>query len=197
MSDRIKEINNYGYDDNSNCTSINGTEYGYDGLNRLTSVKFSGGTISYSYRKDSKLSEVEYPNGMTTTYDYDEVGRLISKQTTLGNGTVVAGYSYQLDKVGNITEQTTACVPSRSLFVLSLGFHEQLIGLTILQLVGNVNFETNIAVVGTTNALSIQKDVGSQHDTFEIEQNAFTSFRSIWRDGLFIPPRTYFFKTAC
>ncbi len=100
-------INNYGYDENSNCTSINDTEYGYDGLNRLTSVKFSGGTISYSYRKDSKLSEVEYPNGMITTYDYDEVGRLISKQTALSNGTVVAGYSYQLDKVGNITEQTT------------------------------------------------------------------------------------------
>lgn len=101
------QINNYGYDENSNCTSINGTEYGYDGLNRLISVTFSGGTISYSYRKDSKLSKVEYPNGMTTTYDYDEVGRLISKQTTLSNGTVVVGYSYQLDKVGNITEQTT------------------------------------------------------------------------------------------
>ena len=70
-------------------------------------MKFSGGTISYSYRKDSKLSTVTYPNGMTTTYDYDEAGRLISKQTTLSNGTVVAGYSYQLDKVGNITEQTT------------------------------------------------------------------------------------------
>jgi RHS repeat-associated protein len=101
------QVNNYGYDENSNCTSINDTEYGYDGLNRLTTVKFSGGTISYNYRKDSKLSKVEYPNGMTTTYDYDEVGRLISKQTTLSNGTVVAGYSYQLDKVGNITEQTS------------------------------------------------------------------------------------------
>ena len=44
---------------------------------------------------------------MTTTYGYDEVGRLTSKQTKLSNGTVVAGYSYILDKVGNITEQTT------------------------------------------------------------------------------------------
>ena len=99
--------NNYTYDKNGNCTSINNTEYSYDGLNRLTSVKFSGGTISYSYRKDSKLSMVEYPNGMTTTFDYDEVGRLTSKQTKLSNGTVVAGYTYKLDKVGNITEQTT------------------------------------------------------------------------------------------
>ena len=99
--------NNYTYDKNGNCTSVNDTQYDYDGLNRLTSVKFSGGTISYSYRKDSKLSMVEYPNGMTTTFDYDEVGRLTNKQTKLSNGTVVAGYSYILDKVGNITEQTS------------------------------------------------------------------------------------------
>ncbi len=99
--------NNYSYDENGNCTSVNGTQYSYDGLNRLTSVSFSGGTINYTYRKDSKLEKVEYPNGMTTTYGYDEVGRLTSKQTKLSNGTVVAGYSYILDKVGNITEQTT------------------------------------------------------------------------------------------
>ena len=99
--------NGYAYDDNGNCININGTEYGYDGLNRLTSVSFSGGTINYTYRKDSQLDKVEYPNGMTTSFGYDEVGRLTSKQTTLSNGTVVAGYSYTLDKVGNITEQTT------------------------------------------------------------------------------------------
>ena len=101
------QVNNYSYDKNGNCTNVNNTEYSYDGLNRLTSVTFEGQTITYTYRKDSKLSKVDYPNGMATTYGYDKVGRLTSKQTTLGNGTVVAGYSYVLDKVGNITEQTT------------------------------------------------------------------------------------------
>ena len=98
--------NSYRYDKNGNCTSINNTTYEYDGLNRLTKVTFSGKSIKYSYRKDSKLDKVEYPNGMKTSYGYDEVGRLTSKQTTLSNGTVVAGYSYKLDKVGNILVQT-------------------------------------------------------------------------------------------
>ena len=98
--------NSYSYDKNGNCTSINGTTYTYDGMNRLTSVKFSGKTITYTYRKDSQLEKVEYPNGMTTTYGYDTVGRLTSKKTKLSNGTVVASYSYTLDKVGNITSQT-------------------------------------------------------------------------------------------
>jgi len=99
--------NSYTYDDNGNCTSVNNTTYGYDKLNRLTSVKFSGKTITYSYRKDSQLSEVSYPNGMTTSFGYDAVGRLTSKKTTLSNGTVLASYSFEFDKVGNITKQTT------------------------------------------------------------------------------------------
>ena len=98
--------NTYSYDKNSNIKSINNTSYNYDGLNRLTSVTFSGKTITYTYRKDSQLQKVTYPNGMTTEYGYDAVGRLTSKTTKL-NGTVVAGYSYTLDKVGNITNQTT------------------------------------------------------------------------------------------
>ena len=44
---------------------------------------------------------------MTTTFGYDTAGRLTSKATKLSNGTVIASYSYTLDKVGNITKQTT------------------------------------------------------------------------------------------
>ena len=99
--------NSYDYDKNGNCLSVNDTEYDYDGLNRLTSVTFNGKTINYTYRKDSQLSKVTYPNGMTTEYGYDTVGRLTNKKTKLGNGTVVASYSYELDKVGNIVSQTT------------------------------------------------------------------------------------------
>ena len=98
--------NTYSYDKNGNRTSVNNTTYTYDKLNRLTSVTFSGKTINYTYRKDSKLLKVTYPNGMTTEYGYDAIGRLTSKKTKLGSGTVVASYTFTLDKVGNITKQT-------------------------------------------------------------------------------------------
>ena len=111
----------YYYDNNNNVTEVdypNGSRvfYSYDGLNRMKSVEWNmvcsdgsktGGGITYTYRKDSKLDRVEYPNGMTTEYGYDAIGRLTSKTTKLSNGTVVAGYTYILDKVGNIMEQTT------------------------------------------------------------------------------------------
>lgn len=99
--------NSYTYDNNSNCLSVNNTSYTYDNADRMKTVKFNGKTITYTYRKDSKLSKVSYPNGMTTTFGYDDVGRLTSKKTTLSNGTIVASYTFTLDKVGNIVSQTT------------------------------------------------------------------------------------------
>ena len=104
--------NSYQYDKNGNCIRMDCSDYStiyeYDGLNRLTlvAVGTGNGAIEYNYRKDSQLSYVTYPNGMRTDYSYDAVGRLTGKKTTLSNGTVVAEYSFTLDKLGNITEQT-------------------------------------------------------------------------------------------
>lgn len=100
------QSNNYEYDNVNNCTRINDVFYDYDGLNRLTSINFNRySNISYDYRLDGQLSSIQYPNGMTTQYGYDEVGRLISKSTTLGDGTVIADYSFTLDNAGNVIEQ--------------------------------------------------------------------------------------------
>ena len=98
--------NTYEYDDNGNCIKINNTTYEYDKLNRLKYVNFNSKTITYNYRNDSQLSSIDYNGTMTTTYGYDDAGRMISKKTKLSNGTVIASYSYELDKVGNIIEQT-------------------------------------------------------------------------------------------
>ena len=100
----------YEYDDNSNVTKVNNTEYDYDALNRLTSVTFNGRTITYTYRKDSKLSTVDYNGVMTTTYGYDNAGQMTCKTTKLKSGKVIASYKFDgddgLDKVGNIKKQT-------------------------------------------------------------------------------------------
>ena len=101
----------YEYNDNNSITALtypsgNKVKYEYDKLNRMTKViDWKGNTVTYTYRKDSKLSRVDYSNGMSTVYQYDNVGRLIDKTTTLSDGTVIAGYSFELDKVGNIVSQ--------------------------------------------------------------------------------------------
>ena len=101
----------YEYNDNNSITGLtypsgNKVKYEYDKLNRMTKVTdWKGNTVKYTYRKDSKLSQVDYSNGMSTVFQYDNVGRLIDKTTTLSNGTVIAGYAFELDKVGNILSQ--------------------------------------------------------------------------------------------
>lgn len=100
----------YKYDNNSNVKKVNNTEYDYDALNRMTTVKFNGRTITYTYRDDSQLSTVDYNGVMTTTYGYDSAGRMTSKTTKLKSGKVIASYKFDgdddLDKVGNIKKQT-------------------------------------------------------------------------------------------
>ena len=101
----------YEYDKNGNVTMMKypggkNVSYSYDNLNRLKSVTdWNSNTISYIYRKDSKLSSVTYPNGMTIAYSYDSAGRQTEKITKRGNSSVIASYSFTLDKVGNITSE--------------------------------------------------------------------------------------------
>ena len=109
----------FAYDDNGNCTAMHYSTYSYDGLNRLTKilewVDYNTVEINYTYRKDSQLEKVDYPNGMTTTYGYDDAGRMTSKTTKLktynGSEQILAAYQVELDKAGNIVKQTTLVDP--------------------------------------------------------------------------------------
>ena len=102
----------YSYDDNGNVTALTYPDgktvrYEYDGLNRLNAMTdWKGRTIRYSYDRDSRLTRTDYPNGMYTAYTYDAGGRLAQKKTVLPNGTTVAGYDFEFDKLGNIVKQT-------------------------------------------------------------------------------------------
>ena len=102
----------YSYDDNGNVTALTYPDgktvrYEYDGLNRLTAMTdWKGQTIRYTYDRDSRLTRTDYPNGMYTAYTYDAGGRLTEKKTVLRDGTDVAGYGFEFDKLGNIVKQT-------------------------------------------------------------------------------------------
>jgi RHS repeat-associated protein len=93
---------------NANGVSI---DYGYDALNRLSSVKdnnltsLNGGLTNYTYDDVGNLQSYQYPNGVTTSYAYNSLNRL----TTMTVGTQassLASYSYTLGAAGNRTAVT-------------------------------------------------------------------------------------------
>ena len=93
------------YDQNVNLTSLTHTNgvsatYGYDDLNRLTSVvdaNLAGaGTATYTYDTANNLGTVTYPNGIHTGFTYDQLNRVSTAVSQ------VAGYSYQRGPTGNL-----------------------------------------------------------------------------------------------
>jgi RHS repeat-associated protein len=101
----------YTYDTAGNVASIqssnaNGASvsYTYDNLNRLSTVVDNNlpvgqNTTQYAYDPASNLATVTYPNGLSSTFNYDDLNRLKS----------VNGYQYTLGPTGN---RTTATEPS-------------------------------------------------------------------------------------
>jgi RHS repeat-associated protein len=100
---------NYAYDGAGRVTSIassnpNGASvsYAYDDLNRLNTVVDNrlGTTTTYTYDAASNVSTATYPNGLQSTFTYDQEARL----TALSAPT--ASYSYQLGPTGLRTQAT-------------------------------------------------------------------------------------------
>jgi len=73
--------------------------YGYDALNRTTSVTFPDQTISYTYdsgaNQKGRLTEVTDASG-STSWSYDTHGRVLSRQQSMGI-TKTLGYAYDSD----------------------------------------------------------------------------------------------------
>jgi RHS repeat-associated protein len=84
----------------SNHTNGVSATYGYDDLNRLTSVvdaNLAGaGTTAYTYDTANNLGTVTYPNGIHTGFTYDQLNRVSTAVSQ------VAGYSYQRGPTGNL-----------------------------------------------------------------------------------------------
>ncbi len=78
-------------------------QYAYDALNRMISViDWLGNETNYSYDSAGNLCTTTYPNGTVMTYVFDSAGRITGLANEAPDKSVIAGYSYTLDKVGNI-----------------------------------------------------------------------------------------------
>lgn len=77
------------------------TSYGYDDLNRLTSVADTNlagsNTTTYTYDNASNVGSVTYPNGVKAQFTYDTLNRVSSLDSQ------VSGYTYQRGPTGNQT----------------------------------------------------------------------------------------------
>ena len=79
-------------------------DYGYDDMGRLISVTDSEGTTIYTYDAVGNRATTEYPNGLTTTYEYNENNVLISQVTTNEDGDVLQSFEYT---IGDNNERLT------------------------------------------------------------------------------------------
>ena len=102
----------YGYDKASNRNSMTdpqsiATTYGYDVLNRLSSLTYNGQTPNYTFGYDplSRRNSLTRPNGINTTYGYDSMSDLLSVLHKLGT-TTLDGATYTYDQAGNRKTRT-------------------------------------------------------------------------------------------
>jgi RHS repeat-associated protein len=109
-------ITTYAYDAGGNRTQVGvGTvpnvapvapaaTYTYDVLNRPTGVTDGAVTASYGYNAVNKLISRTLPNGVTTTYQYNDLDRL-TRLTDAKGAMVIADQQYQQDAAGRITQK--------------------------------------------------------------------------------------------
>lgn len=103
----------YGYDAASNRKTMTdpqnlNTAYGYDTLNRLSTLAFNGQSPAFAFGYDalSRRTSLTRPNNVSTTYGYDAVSRLLSVLHKDAGGTVLDGATYTYDSAGNRLTRT-------------------------------------------------------------------------------------------
>ena len=100
----------YDYNDGYQLSKISidnqDISYGYDKQGRLISVTDSKGTTKYAYDENGNRKSTTYPNGLVTTYEYNNINALVKQVTKNKNGTVIASYEYEIGKNGERTKVT-------------------------------------------------------------------------------------------
>jgi RHS repeat-associated protein len=81
--------------------------YIYDGKNRLTQITDPVfGQFGFKYDPMDRRTELSYPNGIKTSYQYDRAYRLTAMVAKDGPGNVLDAWSYTYDRVGNRLSRT-------------------------------------------------------------------------------------------
>lgn len=98
----------YSYDDAGRLTSLKTpygtTAYEYDILSRLTRVTDKEGRkTTYTYDANGNRTSMTYPNGLVTTYTYNQSNRLTAEKVVGKNNRTVIEYVYTLGKAGERT----------------------------------------------------------------------------------------------
>nr|WP_320050524.1 RHS repeat-associated core domain-containing protein [uncultured Desulfuromonas sp.] len=96
----------YSYDAYGNKDSYTSSEgmihtYSHDLAGRLTALSVENQTLSFGYDK-TRLTQISYPNGVTTTYSYNNADWLTNLTASGASGTLLSR-EYDFDAVGNIT----------------------------------------------------------------------------------------------
>ncbi len=102
----------YTYTDNdlreTMTTPAGTTIYGYDALNRLTSVNNQSSLTSYQYDPIGFLVEKDLPNGVKTIYTPNQRNQLTNVTSKDASNVVLQSFDYELDNAGNRKSVTEA-----------------------------------------------------------------------------------------
>ena len=95
----------YRYDKSNRLTKVStafgDTAYQYDALDRITRVVDRNGYATvYEYDANGNRTAVKYANGLTVSYEYDKLNRLICEETIDSDSNIVVKYVYTLGASG-------------------------------------------------------------------------------------------------
>jgi RHS repeat-associated protein len=181
----------YTYDLAGNVASVTSSNangvwlsYTYDNVGRLSTVvdnRLSGNTTTtYTYDPASNLATATYPNGLQSTFTYDQLDRLTKLSTP------VSSYTYQLGPVGNhlsategtgrtlnwtydgvyrLTNETISADPARANGTVAYG----------LDPVGNRKSETSTIGGLEPGSFSYNLDDEASTDSYDLNGNTIST----------------------